>query len=88
MLKQAQFGALPPDIEENLRFCTLLEALGLGQRTERELRRFGFQTASQVASRSQEELEAFCYLTPAMLSEIEEALGRLGLALRGGDGRD
>jgi DNA-directed RNA polymerase alpha subunit len=59
-----------------------LEALRLTQRTERELRNSGFVTAGQVASRRAEELKVFCYLTPAMLSEIEEALNRLGLALR------
>ncbi len=67
MLKQKPFGSLPPDIEENRNASTRLEALHLTQRTERELRISGFVTAGQVASRSAEELKAFCYLTPAML---------------------
>ncbi len=81
-MKQTRSWPLPPDIEENRNASTRLEALHLTQRTGRELRNSGFVTAGQVASRSAGELKAFCYLTPAMLAEIEEALHRLELALR------
>ncbi len=78
-LKQMKVGPLPPDIEEIRNASTRLESLHLTQRTERELRNSGFVTAGQVASRSAEELKAFCYVTTTMVAEIEEALGRSGL---------
>ncbi len=83
-LKQMKYGALPPDVEENPRSRTKLEEMGLAKRTEHWLADAGFETAGDVASRSAEELKAFCYFTPAMIAEVEEALGRLGLALRNG----
>ncbi len=83
-LKQMKAGPLPPDIEGNPLSLTRLAGLGLPQLVERCLADAGFETAGDIASRSAEELKAFCYFTPAMIFEIEKALGRLGLALREG----
>ncbi len=83
-LKQMKHESLPPEIEESPLSRTGLGEMGLSQRTKRGLLEEGFETAGDVASRSAEELKAFCYFTPSMIAEVEEALGRLGLTLRKG----
>ncbi len=83
-LKQMRAGSFPSDIESNPLSLTRLAGLGLPRLVERWLGDAGFETAGDIASRSAEELKAFCYFTPAMILEIERALGRLGLALRQG----
>lgn len=87
--KQMRVGPVPPDIEENPRSQVRLAELGLSRRTQRLLAEAGFETAGEVASRSAEEFRALLYFTPKIVSEIEESLARLGLALRGaGQGFD
>ena len=83
-MKQLRFGPFPPDIEGNPLSATRLEELRLSARTEHGLREAGFETAGDAASRSAEELRALLYFTPNMISELREALGWLGLALREG----
>ena len=83
-MKQMRFGPFPPDIEENPLSATRIEELRLSARTEHGLREAGFETAGDVASRSGEELRALLHFTPKMITEIGEALGWLGLALRAG----
>lgn len=83
-MKQMRFGPFPPDIEGNPLSTTRLEELRLSARTEHGLREAGFETAGDVASRSAEELRALLYFTPTMITEIKEALGWLGLVMRGG----
>lgn len=83
-MKQMKFGSLPADIEESPLSRTSLGEMDLAARTERLLREAGFETAGHLAARSAEELKALFYFTPTMIAEIEDALERLGLALRAG----